>query len=182
MGEQIVSARDASFIGGKALCVARRRDGLFVVVWDDWTSKPFLQILDLCLLGDQLAYVAYSDDPKSNLPRVVWNDAEGKPYDTVEGLALAEDGQPLYIADERGKTFVVHGVREGKTCDRIDFLSFVAGKPLYVARNGKISTVVWGSFESDPYDDISRPRLVGREIEAFATKERRIYRLAIKIA
>jgi hypothetical protein len=182
MGDQIVGAREASFIGGKVLCVAKRHDGLFAVVWGDWVGKPSLQILDLALLGDQLAYVAYSDDFRNNLPRVVWNEAEGKPYEAIEQLSLAEDGRPLYIAAELGRTFVVHGVREGKHYDKVGFLSFTAGQPLYVAQSGKTSSIVWGSFESDPCDDISRPRLDGKEIEAFATKDRRIYRLTIKVA
>jgi hypothetical protein len=191
MGD-LVGAREFNCFLGEMTYIAQRGDGLFVAVRGDKVGKPYGQILGLTVTvnvgrspsppPNQTAYVAYPASPGDNRPRVVWNEVEGKPYDAISELSFAE-GQPLYLAAEQGKTFVVHGTgEESRRYDNIGFLKFVRGRPFYVAQNGKEMFLVWGDYQSEPYDDISIPHADDMEAGAFATKGRQIKRLAINVA
>lgn len=187
----LVGAKELTYQDGKFFFAALREDGLWVAVCLVTRSgspdqlicgKPYRQILGLIPANDQPLYVAWPNDARDNWPRVVWGESEGKPYEAIDHEHLWwTDGEPLYISMRNGQTFVVRGAREGKPCDKVEGdLSFVAGRPLYRAWRGREMILVWGEFESEPFDHISLPHLDGKEIVAWATKERRIYRLVIK--
>ena len=67
-------------------------------------------------------------------------------------LGFAEDGQPLYIAKDGERLFVVHGKTEGRRYRRIEWLSLKDGRPFYVAEDESQYFLVQGDSEGERYD------------------------------
>lgn len=192
IGNEFVGAKDLVYHDGQYFFAGQRGDGLWVAarltvrsgMQDELVrGKPYRQILGHTVGGGQALYVAFPDDNQDNWPRVVGH-GEGDHYEVIdhENLLWA-DGEPHYPAWKAGKVSVVRGKTPGKFYDQlVGRLDFVAGRVLYRARLGKEMFLVWGTDESNPCDDISPPRLEGKEIVAWGTRSLRLYRLVHKIA
>jgi hypothetical protein len=89
---------------------------------------------------------------------VVWGDEEGKAYDEVWNLSLA-DNKPLYYARRDEKRFVVWGDEEGKAYNVAWDLSLADNKLLYCAEREGKEFIVWGDEEGKAYDCVSCPSL-----------------------